>query len=159
MKKDTPPPLVPTKPFSENERIPICGKRITDFWMEIDWMTMINLHKPHLRLNFESHDDWLLFDQIDILAENMDVDFADAAHWVLRRVWGENFEAARAMQAMCRPWDDDMLYTCRVVALQFSKHLYPNDNTLYHLDHLVHSLLRTDDEVLHEANGHKSLPC
>ena len=102
----------------------------------------------------------MLYDQIDILAENMDVDFADAAHWSLRQALGEYFTSARNMHAGRMPWDLDIQYVCRIFSLQLCKsNRLKGAYSPERLDQVIEELLLTDDELLQGANPGNSLPC
>ena len=83
-------PVIPFKSIDKSRQLLLCGKQVSCYWLAVDWLTLINMRKSLLKLTFDknSNEDWLLYDQIDILAENMRVDFHDVAHWVLQRALG-----------------------------------------------------------------------
>lgn len=152
-------PTIPIKPIDSGEPLLLCGRQPPVYWMQVDWWALANMRKPILKLNFDekSNEDWLLYDQIDILAENMEVDFSDAAHWITRQALGERFQDAREMEARKIPWDQDVLYVCRILALQLCKYYGPNDTyNIERVDKMINSLLITDDELLLKAKPSNS---
>lgn len=151
-------PVIPFKPIDKSRQLLLCGKQVSCYWQGVDWLRLINMRKPMLKLTFDkkSNEDWLLFDQIDILAENMHVDFHDATHWVLQRALDVRFVLAREMEAQRQPWDPDILYICRVISLQVCKYHGPTDtHTLERVDHMIRSLLLTDGELLQISQSAK----
>jgi hypothetical protein len=154
--------LIPTKSNGDREIPLLCGMQPPSFFLQVDWYALINFRKPLLELRFrqESDEDWLLYDQIEKLAEDVGVDFDDAAHWVLKCALGPHFEDARQMFARSRPWDPDIFYVCRVVSIQLCKFLGPDDiHTLEHVDDTIDCLLITDAELLAAAPAANSTPC
>jgi hypothetical protein len=154
-------PVIPTKPISISKPLLLCGKQVSCYWLGVDWLALINMRKPLLKLTFakKSNEDWLLYDQTDILAENMHVDFHDAAHWALQRALDDRFVLARDMEAQRQPWDPDILYACRVMSLQICKYHGPKDiHTLEGVDHMIRWLLLTDGELLQMSQSTKRLP-
>lgn len=154
-------PVIPIKPIDTAKQLLLLGKPVSSYWMGVDWLALINMRKPLLKLTFDkkSNEDWLLYDQIDILAENMHVDFHDAAHWALQRALDDRFVLAREMEAQQQPWDPDILYTCRVMSLQLCKYHGPKDtHTQERVDRMIHTLLLTDGELLQMSQSTNRLP-
>ncbi|MBL8404303.1 MAG: hypothetical protein JNL16_07140 [Dechloromonas sp.] len=159
MKKET--LTIPTKPMDEKDILPLCGMKPPAFFLQIDWMTLACMRKPLIKLSFDkkSAEDWLLYDQIEILAEKMDVDFCDAAHWGLRRALGVQFESARRMHKGRAPWNDDVRYICRIFALQLcNSRRFKNAYQASNLDNVIAELLVTDEELLLETASGNTLP-
>ena len=155
-------PTIPTKPVAEADILPLRGMEPPYFFLQVDWLALACMRKPLIKFAFDkkSPEDWLLYDQIDILAENMDVDFTDAAHWALRQALGGNFQPARDMYAGVTPWDLDIQYVCRIFSLQLCKsHRLQGAYSPERLDQVIEELLVTDDELLQAANPGNSLPC
>lgn len=155
-------PTIPTKSIDETNILPLRGMEPPYFFLMVDWLALACMRKPLIKFVFDkkSSEDWLLYDQIDILAENMDVDFADAAHWALRQALGKDFQPARDMYAGLTPWDSDIQYICRIFSLQLCKsHRLKGAYSPERLDLVIGQLLVTDDELLQEANPGNSLPC
>jgi hypothetical protein len=119
-----------------------------------DWMKMIDETRP---IGFASpeHDvreKSVLFASLQKISKAMRIDLEDAAHWVLRKVLDDRFADARRMRVGEIPWDDDVLYICRVMALQVCRHLGPKDKRyLAKIDQMINSLLMTEEELLQEA--------
>lgn len=155
-------PTIPTKPVDENNILPLCGMEPPYFFLRVDWWALACMRKPLIKLSFDkrSAEDWLLYDQIDILSENMNVDFADAAYWSLRQALGEHFTSARNMHAGRIPWNFDIQYVCRIFSLQLCKsYRLKGAYSLEMLDQVIEELLFTEDELLQGANPANSLPC
>ena len=153
---------IPTKPIDEADILPLRGMEPPHFFRQVDWLALACMRKPLIKFTFDkkSSEDWLLYDQIDILAEKMDVDFTDAAHWALRQALGEYFQAARDMHAGRTPWDLDIQYVCRIFSLQLCKsHLLKGAYCPERLDQVIEELLVTDDELLRGAKPGNFLPC
>lgn len=160
MKK--PVPTIPTKQVDLDNILPLRGMEPPYFFLQVDWLALACMRKPLIKFTFDekSSEDWLLYDQIDILAENMDVDFTDAAHWALRQALGEKFQSARDMYAGITPWDLDIQYVCRIYSLQLCKfHRLKGGYSPDRLDQVIEELLATDDELLLAANPGNSLTC
>lgn len=161
MKKSV--PAIPTKPVDETYVLLLRGMEPPYFFLQVDWLALACMRKPLIKFTFEkkSSEDWLLYDQIDILAENMGVDFTDAAHWALRQALGEkNFQSAHDMYAGVTPWDLDIQYVCRIYSLQLCKsHRLKGAYSPERLDQVIEELLATDDELLLAANPGNSLTC
>lgn len=155
-------PTIPTKSIDEADILPLRGMEPPYFFLRVDWLALACMRKPLIKFTFDkkSSEDWLLYDQIDILAENMDVDFADAAHWALRQALGKNFQSARNMNAGLTPWDFEIQYVCRIFSLQLCKsHHLKGAYSPERLDQVIEELLVTDDELLRGAKPGNSLPC
>lgn len=155
-------PTIPMKSIDETNILPLRGMKPPYFFLQVDWLALACMRKPLIKFVFEekSSEDWLLYDQIDILAENMNVDFTDAAHWALRQALGKNFQPARDMQACLTPWDLEIQYVCRMFSLQLCKsHGLKGAYSPERLDQVIEELLLTDDELLQGANPGNSLPC
>lgn len=155
-------PTIPTKPVDEANILPLRGMEPPYFFLQVDWLALACMRKPLIKFDFDknSSEDWLLYDQVDILAENMDVDFTDAAHWALRQALGENFQSAREMYAGIKAWDLDIQYVCRIFSLQLCKfHRLKGAYSPERLDQVIEELLVTDDELLIAANPGNSLTC
>ena len=160
MKKSV--PTIPTKPVDEANILPLRGMEPPYFFLRVDWLALACMRKPFIKFTFDksSSEDWLLYDQIDILAENMDVYFTDAAHWALRQALGENFQSARDMYAGVTPWDLDIQYVCRIFSLQLCKsHRMKGAYNPERLDQVIEELLVTDEELLRAATPGNSLSC
>ena len=155
-------PTIPTKTVDVDNVLPLCGMEPPIFFLRVDWRALACMRKPLIKLPFDkkSGEDWLLYDQIDILAENMDVNFSAAAHWALRRALGEHFQPARNMYSGLTPWDLDLQYVCRIFSAQLCKsHRFKGAYSPERLDHVIEELLVTDDELLLEVNPGNVLPC
>ena len=155
-------PTIPTKPVDVANILPLRGMEPPYFFLQVDWLALACKRKPLIKFTFDkkSSEDWLLYDQVDILAENMDVDFTDAAHWALRQALGENFQSARDMHAGRTPWNLDIQYVCRIFSLQLCKsHRLKGAYSAERLDQVIEELLITDDELLQGADPENSLPC
>lgn len=138
------------------------NKPITEFWASMNWVEIINEEKLELKPDFESDPGEVgaLYDWIDVLSENQDVSFSDAANWVLRKVLGDRFEDARRMEFQGERWDPDVQYTCRAITLQLCKNCGPNDiQTLSRVDRMIGSLLISEDEMLLRTLPINPLPC
>lgn len=117
----------------------------------IDWMGLINETYP---IVFASPEDKAgrksaLYSLLQKFAKVMRVDFEDAAYWVSRRVLDDRFSEARRMYAGEKAWDDDVLFTCRVLALQICRFLGPNhERKMQKVDQMIGSVLMTEEELL-----------
>lgn len=126
------------------------------FWVTLGWLELINMKKPNFKLDFETGEDWVLYEMIAVFAKVLDTNFHHAAHWVLRLALGDRFDDARQMLFAKMPWDPDVRFVCRVVSLQICKYEGPNDcHELGLLDHMLPPLLTTDDECLNYRRAMK----
>lgn len=135
--------------------------KVTAFWLNFDWSELIERKRRDFRLTPEAvEDDGEIYDWIDALADNMGVDFVDASSWVLWRVLGDQLEVARRMNANQAPWDPDVQYACRAIALQACRCFGPCDiHPMTVVDGMVEALLSSDEELLFCARTANAVPC
>lgn len=154
--------MVPSKSVIPGESLPLKGKLPSPYWQSVDWWALANKRWPEINLAFDGkcHEDWLLFDQIDILADQMEVDFVDAATWGLQRALGDRFVSARKMLAQRQNWDADILYICIIFGIQlcnfFSPKQIPGPDRIFHM---IKALLISDDELLMNTPTENTTPC
>lgn len=153
---------IPSKPVIPGDSFPLKGKTPSPYWMGVDWWRLAMKRWPdvNLVLDHDCHEDWLLFDQIDILAEQMEVDYVDAANWALQRALGDRFQSAREMFAQRKMWDADLLYVCTIFSVQLCHFFGPKDAPdPDRVFHMIESLLISDEELLIEAQAENTRPC
>lgn len=133
----------------------------SQFSKNTNWMKLINETRPIVIASPEDENrkKSALFTSLRNVSLAMRIEFEDAAHWVLRKVLDDRFEDARRMRVGEIPWDDDVLYICRVMALQVCRRLGPNDKRyLTKVDQMINSLLMTEEELLRATmSDHGSL--
>lgn len=143
--------IVPSKPVVPGDSLPLNGKPPSFYWMSVDWWALASKRWPEINLAFDDkcHEDWLLYEQIDILADQVEVDFVDAANWGLQRALGDRFESAREMLAQRQMWDADILYICTIFGIQlcnfYSPKQIPDPDRIFHM---IKTLLISDEELL-----------
>ena len=119
--------------------------RLPTYGIQVNWRELIESKKPHIELLFGSKEDRILYRSIETLADVMGFTFQDATHWVVREALAERFEAARMMVFCGEPWDPDVRFICRAVALQLCKFYKPGGVIQSELiDHMLPPLLSTD---------------
>lgn len=154
--------LIPTKPLVPGESMPLNGKTPSPHFMGVDWYALAKKRFPDIKLTFEKkcHEDWLLYGQIEILAEQLEVDYVDAAAWGLRRALGNGLEPAREMAAQKITWDVDTLYVCTIFGLQLCRFIYPKKTPSPDMImHMIDTLLVSDEELLMQAPAKNQQPC
>ena len=137
-----------------------CFRPLAAYWGWIHWDEVITHNFSLLKLKFDpTEDDWSLFLAVDALATETDIDFEEAASWVLQRALGESFEDAREMAQGNIPWDERILHLCRVMSLLLCKLYEPlRCHTIEKVDGMIWSLLISEDELLAEARYTNELP-
>jgi len=153
---------IPSKPVIPGDSFPLKGKTPSPYWMSVDWLALAMKRWPdvNLVLNQDCHEDWLLFDQIDILAEQMEVDYVDAANWALQRALGDRFQSAREMFAELKMWDAEILYVCTIFGVQLCNFFTPKETPdTDRVFHMIETLLISDEELLMNTRAKNSMPC
>ena len=136
------------------------GAVVAEAWLQTDWRGLAYTNFPELKLTFDCDQDWLMYRQIEALATDVKADFPIAAHWILRKALGLQYEVARQMDAGHIPWDTELQYVCRYVSLQLCKFHGPNDDIeLGLVDHMIHPLLIPDEDLIHELKVLNGRPC
>ena len=131
-------------------------------WMNKPWHEVITVHAPVIKLMWDDDGkkDWKLFLMIEEFVDEMAIPFIDGASWVLRRTLGDRFEDARQMHFKQRPWNDEVRYICRVLALVVCKDYGPNDvHTIKHVDGMIECLLMNEEELHLRSLAANALPC
>lgn len=153
---------IPSKPVIPGDSFPLNGKIPSPYWMGVDWWALAMKRWPDvkLELNHDCHEDWLLFDQIDILAEQMEVDYVDAANWALQRALSDRFQSAREMFAQLRIWDADILYVCTIFGVQLCNFFTPSETPdPDKVFHMIETLLISDEELLMNTPAENTRLC
>jgi hypothetical protein len=135
--------------------------------IQTNWASLVLEGFPILNMTVKgTQDDSDLYSKIEAFAHDTEIDFADAAAWVLRAALGVNqTEQARKMAKAEIPWDQNTLFACRRMSLQLCRWLAswidPSrvDFPLTKIDHMIWSLLITDEEILEARAPKNSLPC
>ena len=137
-----------------------CLRTVSEYWCWIHWDEIIDNNFPILKLKFDPiEDDWSLFLAVDALASETDIDFEEAASWVLHRALGESLEDARKMAQGNIPWDERIQHLCRVMSLLLCKLYEPlRCHTIEKVDDMIWSLLISENELLAEARYSNELP-
>lgn len=120
-------------------------------FLKTNWMKLINETHPIVIASpvDMSREESPLYNALQSFSLAIHIDLEDAAHWVLRKVLDDRFADARRMRVGEIPWDDEVLYICRVMALQVCRHLGPKDKRyLEKVDQMINSLLMTEEELL-----------
>lgn len=136
-------------------------KPVSRYWENVDWHLIVTCNYPDLKLEFEDkEDDWALYMLIDMLAEETDIYFVDAASWVLCRVLGRRLKDVQKMAKDEIPWVHEFQYICRVVALNLCK-FFDQDAvpSLRQVDRMIWCLLITEDQLLAESATANRVPC
>lgn len=134
---------------------------VSDVWLATDWLELIDRDRTVRPMVFDDDNDGDSFLHIAMLsmACDMEVSFADVAHWLVVRALGDRYESARKMERDEIPWDPDVQYICRTLSLQLCMFLGPeNIHTLDRIDAMIHSILITDKESAKAASAN-NLAC
>lgn len=138
-----------------------CFKPIASYWWNIDWYVLLTENYPVLKLKLDdTEEDWALITLVDTLSIEIDVDFVDAASWILQQALEFNFYTARQMAKGKVSWDPQIQYQCRVMALLLC--FWENPEVPYSLDQvdqMIWCLLATEDELLAESASANIFPC
>lgn len=116
-------------------------------WVKLNWSSLVLEHNGDLRIESTQLERWGLFDLISQLSSEAQMLYPVAAHWVLRQALGNRYSVARHMQFSGLPWDTDVQFICRFVALQLLRYYTPNTNyprSISEIDSLVNTLLFPD---------------
>lgn len=136
------------------------GEVVNPRWLQADWWKLASAAFPELKLTFDCDTDWLIYRQIKALATDVKAPFPIAAHWILRKALGAQYEVARQMDAGEEPWSAELQYICRKMSLQLCKFHRPNDDIeLGLVDHMIHPLLMPDEDLIHELKVLNGRPC
>ena len=146
---------------NNTSQIDPCFRAIAPYWGWINWDEVITNNFPVLKLKFDATaDDWALFLAVDALANEADIDFEDAASWVLQRALGKRFADAREMAQGNAPWDENIRHLCRVMSLVLCKLYEPlRCHTIEKVDDMIWSMLISEEELLAEATCANDLVC
>jgi len=138
-----------------------CFKPIAQYWGNIDWFDLIISNYPVLELKFDGTKDNLsLVSIVDSMSIETDIDFEDAASWILKRALKFDYYAAREMFTGKIAWDPQIQYVCRVMALLIC--FWKNPDILHALekvDRMIECLLITEDELLAQSATLNRFPC